>query len=123
MERKIYRWAVQFRNEIAVQTPSWKDWDLVSYPTLTGDQDNPSIPRSIVAITPTSEHKEQAFQVISLMLSDEYQLERSKKGVGSVLMDPSIHEAFASNVSALANKNKLAFFTPTQPTSLKLFLN
>ncbi|WP_379213600.1 ABC transporter substrate-binding protein [Paenibacillus sp. GCM10012303] len=59
-------------------------------------------------ITQQSKNKDAAFQVISVVLSDEVQLEWSRNGKMSVLKDTSIHNEFGKAITAFQNKNVAA---------------
>ena len=81
-------------------------WDMVSYPVWE-DQPNvgPSANAAGLAISATSEHKEEAFMVLEYLLSEEWQMMRSKKGFATVLNNTEIQEAFCSEVEGLEEKN------------------
>lgn len=55
-------------------------------------------------ITSMSKHKEQAFEVITYLTSDEFQMERSKKGFLSALKNPAIHQALGQDSPSLKGK-------------------
>ncbi|MBD2864167.1 ABC transporter substrate-binding protein [Paenibacillus oceani] len=55
-------------------------------------------------ITSMSKHKEQAFEVIAYLASDEFQMERSKKGFLSALKNPAVHQAFGQDSPSLQGK-------------------
>lgn len=85
-------------------------WDVVTYPT------NPlapgvgqSVDALLMAVTKQSKNKDAAFQVISVMLSDEVQTGFSKNSQVSVLKEQKVQEEFGKATSALASKNVIAF--------------
>lgn len=97
------------------------NWDVVTYPT------NPKAPgvgqrvdSVIFSVTEQSKHKDAAFQVISVILSDEVQTAMSKKAMMSVLKDRKIHDQFGKDTPELADKNVVAF-TKLKLATLKSF--
>lgn len=96
------------------------DWDLAAYPTWpdkpgVGSQQYPVY----WAIPAFSKHKEQAFEVLKYLVSDEYQTELSKRGGMTVLNSPDIRKAFGQNSP---NKNKnlgAAYYNKFAPISAK----
>lgn len=106
--------------QVVSPTPVPFDWDIAAYPTSkevpgVGSQQYPvywSIPGF-------SKHKEQAFEVLKYLVSDEYQLELSKRGGMTVLNKPEIKKAFGQNSP---NKNKnlaAAYYNKFAPISPK----
>lgn len=93
------------------------NWDVVTYPQNT---QAPGVGQRVdsytFAITNQSKNKEAAFQVLSVMLSDEVQTDLSRNGRLSVLKDSAIQNQFGKNISGYDSKNVLAF------TKLKLAL-
>lgn len=89
------------------------NWDVVTYPQ------NPKAPgvgqrvdSFTLAITAQSKQKDAAFQVISVILSDEVQRLMSRDGRLSVLKDTTIHNEFGGNVPGYQSKNVVAFTKP-----------
>ncbi|MEF3305853.1 ABC transporter substrate-binding protein [Paenibacillus sp. GYB003] len=89
------------------------NWDVVTYPQ------NPKAPgvgqrvdSFTLAITAQSKQKDAAFQVISVILSDEVQRLMSRDGRLSVLKDTAIQNEFGSNVPGYKSKNVVAFTKP-----------
>lgn len=94
-----------------VEADTGLKWDMVSFPVW---EDNPKVGPSAnaagLAISNTSEHKDEALQVLEYLLSEEWQLMRSKKGFATVLDDPEIQKTFSSEVEGLEEKNMQAIF-------------
>jgi multiple sugar transport system substrate-binding protein len=96
------------------------EWDLAAYPTTkelpgVGSQQYPVY----WAIPAISKHKAQAFEVLQYLVSDEYQLELSKRGGMTVLNSPDIRKAFGQNSP---NKDKnlgAAYYNKFAPISPK----
>ncbi|MFC3773410.1 ABC transporter substrate-binding protein [Paenibacillus sp. GCM10012303] len=89
------------------------NWDVVTYPQ------NPKAPgvgqrvdSFTLAITAQSKQKDAAFQVISVILSDEVQRLMSRDGRLSVLKNTSIQNDFGGNVPGYQSKNVVAFTKP-----------
>lgn len=86
-------------------------WDVAgmpNFPELLGK--GREIDTHSLAISASSKHKEQAFQVIQTVTSDEVQTEMSQYGRVPVLADSKILSDFGSQVPYLANKNWAALF-------------
>ncbi|GAA3399534.1 ABC transporter substrate-binding protein [Paenibacillus hodogayensis] len=89
------------------------NWDVVTYPQ------NPKAPgvgqrvdSFVLAVTSQSKQKEAAFQVISVVLSDEVQSLMSRNARLSVLKDTKIQNEFGQNVTGFQSKNVIAFTKP-----------
>jgi multiple sugar transport system substrate-binding protein len=61
-------------------------------------------------ITNQSTKKDLAFQVIAYLLSPEYQIELSKQGVITSLMDPAVQQAFAKDLPEWQGKHTPSIF-------------
>ncbi|MBD0378640.1 ABC transporter substrate-binding protein [Paenibacillus sedimenti] len=61
-------------------------------------------------ITNQSTKKDLAFQVIAYLLSPEYQIELSKQGVITSLMDPAVQQAFAKDLPEWNGKHTQSLF-------------
>ncbi|TMV47592.1 extracellular solute-binding protein [Paenibacillus mesophilus] len=73
------------------------DWDvtpLPEFPDRPGVGSQPDV--VYYALSATSKHRDEAFQAMMQMTSDEVQTELSKQGIPSVLKLPSIRAAFGS---------------------------
>ncbi|MBO0995666.1 ABC transporter substrate-binding protein [Bacillus sp. SD088] len=94
-----------------VEAETGLDWNMVSYPVW---EDQPKIGPSAnaagLSISETSEHKDAAFQVLEYLMSDEWQMMRSKKGFATVLNNSEVQEAFSSEIEGLKDKNMQAVF-------------
>ncbi|TMV52773.1 extracellular solute-binding protein [Paenibacillus mesophilus] len=91
--------------------PETIDWDIVSYPTFPGES-------KIMAwrgpaywsVSALSKHKDDAFQVIMAMVSDEVQLADSKKGILPTVVNKQIKDAFGQERPDMKSKNIGALF-------------
>lgn len=86
------------------------NWDVASYPVLdekpnVGPQPYPTY----FYITELSEHKEEAFEVISYLTSDEFQQHLAQNGLFPALDDRKMMEYFGENISYLQDKNLNGF--------------
>lgn len=94
------------------------DWDMVSFPTF---EDKPGIGPDFVgevlSVNPNSEHREEAFEVLSYLVSGEFQTWNARLGNGSPLADPDINAQFAADNSFYTGKNVRSFFynQPAEP--------
>lgn len=64
-------------------------------------------------LTSTSEHKEDAFKALAYLTSDEFQMQKSRGGILTVLKDKNIRQAFAKDAPEYSGKNLQAFLPET----------
>jgi multiple sugar transport system substrate-binding protein len=87
------------------------NWDMVTLPSF---KEAPGVGIQLNSpgyfITPSSKVKDQAFQAISVLLSDESQATQARLGRDSVLKDPAIKKQLGNDLSMLRNKNTAAFY-------------
>ncbi|MDF2659242.1 MAG: hypothetical protein K0Q94_2033 [Paenibacillus sp.] len=107
------------QHNIYLIIPENINWDIVSYPMLPGSpnlmgQRGPAY----WSITKQSKYKEEAFQVITEMLSDEVQQEDSKKGIPTTLTNKDIQKTLGAShpVYSKKNMNAVFYYPPTAPT-------
>jgi multiple sugar transport system substrate-binding protein len=109
-------------NGIVAQNNAEVNWDLAPIPTFP---ERPGKGREVDAhllmVSTLSKHKDAAFQVISLVTSDERQKAINKDGRFAVLADPELRKIYASNLDTFKGKNIAAIFerepqTPPLPT-------
>jgi multiple sugar transport system substrate-binding protein len=94
------------------------NWDMVTYPTFKeAPGKGINMVLKLFAITAQSQHKEEAFQVISTVLSDEVQLAMVRSGRPSSLADPKFKQEFAKDLH-LDGKNIQAFLKLTPAKSI-----
>ncbi|CAG7615059.1 hypothetical protein PAESOLCIP111_01775 [Paenibacillus solanacearum] len=93
------------------------NWDMASFPVwqkLPGV--SPGIDAHLMVLSKTSSKKEDAFRVMSAILSDEVQMDMSRQGRYSVLKDPKVKEAFGKDLTYMVGKNvKAVNMTPASP--------
>lgn len=91
--------------------PNEIDWDIVSYPTFKDAPKKMAWRGSAYwSVSATSKHKDDAFQVIMEMVSDEIQLADAKKGMLPTVANKSIQDAFGKDRPDLQSKNIKALF-------------
>ncbi|MBD2862155.1 ABC transporter substrate-binding protein [Paenibacillus oceani] len=107
------------QHSIYFVVPPEVNWDIVSVPALTGapklmGQRTPAY----WSITQQSKHKDEAFQVIMEMLSDEVQMQDSRNGIPTTLVNKEIREALGKSHPIYSKKNMkaLTLYEPTDPT-------
>jgi multiple sugar transport system substrate-binding protein len=87
------------------------NWDVVSLPSL---KEKPNIglkPASLALfIAQNSKYKDDAFEVISYLVSEEVQTLLAKQGVGTPLASAAVKKVFGQDVSELKGKNTGAFY-------------
>ncbi|CAG7629367.1 hypothetical protein PAESOLCIP111_03096 [Paenibacillus solanacearum] len=95
------------------------NWDVAAVPSL---KERPKIgfkPATLALfVTQTSKHKDEAFEVVSYLLSEEVQTALVKNGVGTPLKSDAVKKAFGQNVPEWQGKNVGAlYFYPDAPPS------
>lgn len=82
------------------------DWDMVSIPLIEGaPQQSGFFTPGNWMITQQSKHKDDAFQVIMEMLSDELQLADSRNGITTTLADAQIKNELGKDHPVISQKN------------------
>jgi multiple sugar transport system substrate-binding protein len=99
--------------------PPEVNWDLVSAPLIAGapkmmGQRGPAY----WSITNQSKHKDEAFEVIMAMLSDEIQMQDSKNGIPTTLASKDIMAALGKDHPVYSKKNmkSLTLYPPISAT-------
>lgn len=92
------------------------NWDMVQYPQFkeapnTGMQ----VDEWILHVTKQSKHKDQAFQVITTVLSEEVQTDMARNGRFPILTGKKVEEEFGKDIPYLKGKNLKAAFL-SQPS-------
>lgn len=92
----------------AYTNPILKDmnWDIVQLPSFKdkmgiGTQTYPTY----YYITATSKYKEQAFEIISYLTTDEFQSFQAKKGYAPIVKNPEIAKQIGQDTDVLKGKN------------------
>ena len=96
------------------------NWDMVSMPTFkelpgVGSQSYPTY----FSITSMSKNKEAAMQAIKYLISDEYQLDASKKGIMTVLKSDSVKKAIGQETRFKDKNWKSIFYLKFAPIAPK----
>lgn len=94
------------------------NWDMVTNPTFPDKKgQGRHALADMLVITKASKHKEQAMQVIQMLVSREQQVEISRHSRVTVLNDDEVKKQFGANNPSLKNKNTAAVFkNPSTPT-------
>lgn len=103
-------WLNGFLNNVKGKNLS-VDWDLVSLPNFeeaigTGRE----VDTHLLMMSDMGKHKDQAFQVMEVISSDENQMNLSKNGRISVLNNAEIKSSYAANLPEFKGKNIAAIF-------------
>ncbi|WP_179136153.1 ABC transporter substrate-binding protein [Paenibacillus sp. 32352] len=90
------------------------NWDVTALPTFkdapkVGSQSYPTY----MFITSTSEHKDEAMEVVKLFISDEYQTQFSKSGGITILKNDAIKQVFGQDTTMKDKNIKNAVFSNT----------
>lgn len=102
------------------------NWDVAEFPQWkekpgVGPQPYPTY----FNITKTSKHKEQAFEVIAYLTSEEFQRQLVRQGLFPVLKDrAAVMQDFGANLPFMKNKNNNAFLpkkfaSPVKPSEFQ----
>ena len=96
------------------------NWDMVSFPTFkeapgVGSQAYPTY----FSVTRTAKYKDQAMNVIKFLISDEFQMEISRKGLMTILKDEKIRQAFGQDGPYKDKNLKAVFYNKFAPISPK----
>ncbi|MEF3305732.1 ABC transporter substrate-binding protein [Paenibacillus sp. GYB003] len=114
------------QHNIYLVIPPEVNWDLVSYPKFKDGPDlMPQRGPAYWSITNASKHKDEAFEMIMEMLSDESQLADSKRGIPTTLNNPEIAKVLGQSDPIYSKKNmnainvyKPANYTPKRKQGL-----
>ena len=87
-------------------------WDMVTVPTVKKGQGYAwQVDAHTLVVTSTSKHKEQAYQVLSVMTSDEVQNLLNKNGVlTSLKKTPELIKEYGAEIPTIKGKNVNALF-------------
>lgn len=95
-------------------TQAGLNWDLVTMPTYSSGPKTGIQPAVVgLFVSGKSQNKDEAFKVVSNLISDEVQLERSKIGEPSVLKNSDIKKIFGSEMPHSKGRNFVAFVSST----------
>jgi multiple sugar transport system substrate-binding protein len=87
------------------------NWDLVAYPQYKEHKGTFGVAgaRPLV-ISSTSKHKQQAFQVVETVLSNDVQAKMNRLGTMSPLTDKAVQASFGEDLPYLKGKNLAAIY-------------
>jgi multiple sugar transport system substrate-binding protein len=87
------------------------NWDMAQYPQFKEAPNTAmGVDEWILHVTKQSKYKDQAFQVISTVLSEEVQTDMARNGRFPILTGKTIEEQFGKNIPSLNGKNVKAAF-------------
>jgi len=107
------------QHNVYLKIPPEINWDIVSYPTMEGAPKlTPQRGPAYWSISKTSAHKDEAFEMIMAMLSDEVQLADSKRGIPTTLDKPDIQAALGEGHPIYGSKNMkaISYYPPVPYT-------
>lgn len=99
-------------------------WDMASYPVFPEAPNRETGPDlHVLLVSSVSKHKDDAFRVISAVVSDEVQVDMARYGKLNVMADSSLKAAFAENLDYMADKNIQGVFRnmPAEPYPATLY--
>jgi multiple sugar transport system substrate-binding protein len=106
----------------------FNSWDMTAMPTMK------EAPKTNIQLNPrfyymmsSSKHKEEAFKVVEFVLSDAMQMELSKLGQPTVLVNPEVRKAFGQDFPMIKGKHMEAMYfdppvAPAAPRDPKLVI-
>ncbi|MDF2725441.1 MAG: extracellular solute-binding protein family 1 [Paenibacillus sp.] len=98
------------------------NFDFTHFPKISDAPGNVQTYPNIYAVSSTSPYKDDAFDVIAFMTSDEVQLAKSKRGTFSTLAGKEVRSVFGQEAPEFIKKKNLAIFaesnTYTTPTNI-----
>lgn len=107
------------QHSVYLVLPEELNWDIVAQPKMAGAPERMG-QRSPAywSITEQSKHKDDAFQVIMEMLSDDVQMQDSRAGIPTTLLNKSIRDALGQDHPVYSTKNMgaISYYEPTDPT-------
>ncbi|WP_028550143.1 ABC transporter substrate-binding protein [Paenibacillus sp. UNC451MF] len=106
--------------EDMAQQGSSVNWDMVTYPSF---EDRPGVGKPVdlhlMMLSPKSKHQEEAFKVISTLVSDEAQITMNKTGRMTSLNNDAVKKTYASELKGFQGKNVQAVFKTKQAPIVK----
>lgn len=101
-------------------------WDVVSLPVLKERPKTGFKPASLsLFVTQTSKHKDEAFETVAFLVSEDVQLTMAKKGLGTPLTSTAVKKATGQDLPEWKGKNVNALYyledaPPTEPRAAQL---
>lgn len=87
------------------------EWDVAAYPVFADRPEYGNIVDfHMLTVSSQSEHKDAAYRVLELMLTDEFQMELTKHKRISPLVDRTIKEMYAEDSGVFEGKNLQSIF-------------
>jgi multiple sugar transport system substrate-binding protein len=103
-----------FMSELPAAVGNGFDWDVVSLPEFEGLQGKGSqLNAPYYGIPPTSKHKDEAFEVIAYLMSDEVQATMARLGRLPIVREEKVKSEFGAGDEGLKGKNLQAFYKDT----------
>lgn len=103
------------------QSGSPINWDMAPFPNFAEKLGtSPSTGGNRIMMTNTSQHKDEAFQVIMHLLSEEVQTLISRTGKMPAIRNPKVEAEFGAGVESLKGKYIEAIFKTTPADSIDL---
>ncbi|MDB5083956.1 MAG: transporter substrate-binding protein [Bacilli bacterium] len=111
-EAMYLRWGDTTQTLVAMaQSGDAMNWDMVTSPFFSGTSGyTNAVDQHDLLISQTSTHKDLDFQVVSYLVSKDYQMELARNGYLSALTDPDLQKSFGANSPELKGKNLQAIF-------------
>lgn len=103
------------QHSVYLTIPPEVNWDIVSYPLQTGAPKlMPQRGPAYWSLTNATPHKEEAFEIITAMLTDEMQMEDSKRGLPTTLAKKEVKDALGKDhpIYNKKNMNAINFYPP-----------
>lgn len=96
------------------------NWDVVRFPTFKElPQTGPQAYPTYFGVSAISKYKDHGMEVIKFLISNEYQLEASKRGILPAIKTPEVKEAFAKDTPFSGKNVKISFYDKFAPVALR----
>lgn len=107
----MYTGPNQLHNLIEANKTNGMNWDVSNLPKFQGAEDEGSQMISpFLGISPATDHRKEAFQVITFMLSEDMQVRRARSGVIPIIQSERAIDQFGEDLEGVDGKNLKAFF-------------
>jgi multiple sugar transport system substrate-binding protein len=99
--------------------PETMNWDVVPVPSYDEYPGvGPQVYPNYWYVAASSKHKDDAFDIISFLTSEEFQVPHNRKGYATVLKNEEIQKQFGQDMEKFKGKNVLAMFPKKQANPL-----
>jgi multiple sugar transport system substrate-binding protein len=96
------------------------NWDVVKFPTYKElPQTGPQAYPTYFGVSATSKFKDHGMEVIKFLISNDYQLEASKRGILPAINTKEVKDVFAKDTPFSGKNVKISFYDKFAPVALR----